>query len=165
MKTIPLSRGLHALVDDDDFDFLNQWRWYADKYGYAVRNRSVSENTSHKQEKMHRVIMGVMDDRSVDHINGATADNRKSNLRIAVSHALNCANQQKHVFKDRTPTSRFKGVYFRRDRNKWVARIKVMFKQINLGHFDTEIEAAQMYDEAAYAYWGEYARLNMAGVG
>lgn len=86
MKQIPLTQGQFALVDDEDFDFLMQWRWYysksnCDNTGYAVRY----ENG--KGIRMHRVVMNTPANLVVDHINHNGIDNQKHNLR-------NCTNTE-----------------------------------------------------------------------
>lgn len=89
MKQIRLSKGLFALVDDADFEWLSQWKWHASLSSrgtkwYAVRNERVNGETI--RTRMHRVIMGVdpkpTDGMVVDHINHNSLDNRRENLEI-----------------------------------------------------------------------------------
>ena len=88
MKEIPLTKGMVALVDDCDFEFLNQWKWCASKSMgkfYAIRNTSGIE---HNTIKMHRVILSRMTDENfvyVDHANGFSLDNQRANLRPATN--------------------------------------------------------------------------------
>lgn len=90
----------------------------------------------------------------VDHINGNRSDNRLSNLRIA-NHAQNCQNSK--LRKDNQ--SGIKGVSYRKDRNKWRARIRKDGKQILIGEFKTAEQAQVAYCEAAKKYFGEFARI------
>jgi hypothetical protein len=97
MKEIKLTQGKVAMVDDEDFEFLNQWKWNAHKCHNWKGDNYYSERGIHQRGRkpeiiiisMHRLIMGVErnDKRKVDHINHNTLDNRKENLRV-------CTNQQ-----------------------------------------------------------------------
>lgn len=93
----------------------------------------------------------------IDHINGNRLDNRKKNLRF-VTMQQNCFNSAKK--RAGRTSSRYKGVHHRKERNKWVAYISIKRKKTFLGSFNTEIEAARAYNEAAKREYGEYARLN-----
>lgn len=148
MKRIELSQNKYALVDDEDYEYINQWKWYYHK-GYAVRNQNK------KQISMHRVITNCFGDIDIDHINRNRADNRKSNLRIC-NDSLNQANTSKKT----TNTSGYKGVSWNKQANKWTAQITVNNSRIHLGYFDNKETAARKYDEKAKQYFGEYATLN-----
>lgn len=147
-KTIILSQGKLAIVDDDDFEWLNQWKWSYLPGGYAVRV------IRDKMIYLHRVIMGNPIQK-VDHINGNRLDNRKENLRIVdnFQHARN-----KSLSKSNT--SGYKGVYFHKASNKFQAYIDPNKKRKCLGYYNDPKEAAQAYNQAATKYFGEYARLN-----
>lgn len=92
----------------------------------------------------------------IDHIDGNPRNNRIENLREA-THGQNIQNSRKH--RD-ARTSRFKGVHYDPKRGTWRAQCKVNGRQVTLGRFESEIEAALAYDVAAYKQYGEYARLN-----
>lgn len=146
-KEITLTNGKVALIDDEDFEKLNEFNWYFRKEGYAV------SNTKHL---MHRLVMNAPKGYQVDHINLNKLDNRKSNLRLA-NASTNKANDGLRA----NNTSGYKGVQCMRGRKKpWMSRIKVNYKNIYLGYYYTPEEAARAYNEAAYIYFGEYARLN-----
>jgi hypothetical protein len=143
---IPLSQGKTAMVDLEDYEHLSQFRWrYRD--GYAV----TKENTT-----MHRMIMNPPEGMFVDHINGKRWDNRKENLRIC-THKQNNRNRKPHK---RKCSSIYKGVTWSKAHGKWVARIIVDHKQVFLGYFADEREAAIAYNTAALKYYGEFARFN-----
>lgn len=90
MKQIPLTKGRFAIVDDEDFEELNRYKWYSDHKGYAARNSPYVNGKRHVIW-MHRVIAGTPAGMETDHINGIKNDNRRSNLRIAttVQNAMN----------------------------------------------------------------------------
>jgi len=150
MKEIPLTQGQVALVDDEDFEFLNQWKWNADKNGnsfYAQRNPGVKSvaNGSTKTLKMHRVILDAPKGAIIDHVDGNGLNNQRNNLRI-VSKRQNSQNYH-HVPK----TSKYPGVaWYSRD-NKWRAIICYGKKRVCLGKFESEINAFRAYYDAVLA--------------
>ncbi|HEY1248462.1 MAG TPA: AP2/ERF family transcription factor [Nitrososphaera sp.] len=154
MKEIPLTRGEVALVDDEDYDWLMQWKWHYTSNGYAARR----DGKYGPIILMHRQILGLEpgDKTQSDHIDRDKVNNQRFNLRIA-SNRQNSMNTstRKILFR----SSEYKGVTQYRD-GRWMARIMVNYQQIFLGYFNTEEEAARAYDEAAIRYFGEYAYLN-----
>ena len=155
MKQIKLTQGQYALVDDEDFDELNQYKWHA---YYDPNTKSYRAITS---ISMHRKIMNTPRGMQTDHINHNTLDNRKQNLRIC-THRQNQYNRVKH----KNTTSKYKGVYLAKQKYKdkiyryWMAYIFFNGKSINLGHFKTEIQAAHAYDKQAKELFGKFALLN-----
>jgi hypothetical protein len=109
-----------------------------------------------KRMYLHRAIMHARKGKLIDHRNGDGLDNRRDNLRLA-THSQNMCNRRKTKLKT---TSRFIGVYFNRETNKWRAAIKCKGKKIALGRFVNEVEAAMAYDAAAKKYHGRFASLN-----
>ena len=161
MQRIPLTQGQVALVDDGDYDWLNQWKWCADKSMsgtyYARRNPSVSGNTQHPTS-MAREILGLKyeDPRHSDHINHNTLDNRRENLRVCTIHQ-NKMNQQ----PQRNRSSVYKGVVWRERSKKWEVNICIKGVQKYLGLHKIEEVAALVYNLAAIKYYGEeFAYLN-----
>lgn len=157
-KEIALTQGKVAIVDDDDFARLIQHKWTYLEHthgGYALRNGRDTNPIRHTV-LMHREIMSAGIGFMVDHINGDTLDNRKSNLRLC-TNAQNMRNQKRH--RD-NKTSRYKGVSLKRDCNKYRAQLCTNGKVTHLGYFDSELDAARAYDQAALKYHGEFARLN-----
>ena len=151
MKTITLTQEQVALVDDEDYEWLNQWKWHALKCRntyYAVREKN------RKSVLMHRQILNAQPREEIDHNNHNGLDNRKSKIRIC-THIQNMQNQ-----KSRIHTSKFKGICWNKKRQNWQVQIRVNGKRIWLGYFRKEIEAALAYDLAAKYYFGDFARLN-----
>jgi hypothetical protein len=154
-KQIPLSQGKFAIVDDADYEWLNQWKWTADKSAssdtwYARRGEG---RPSRKKSHMHRVIMNAPDGMEVDHVNGDGLDNRRENLRIC-TRAQNAHNTGIHPRN----TTGFKGVS--RTRQGFVAQMVINGKHIYIGTFKSPEEAAKAWDESAKKNHGEFARLN-----
>lgn len=162
MKYIPLTRGSIAIVDDQDFDFLSQWQWYAvsDSDGrlYAVRDTHSDAGVI----RMHRLLMNAPSEMLVDHADGITLNNQKSNLRLCndAQNAQNRTIQRKARGTSFRGTSGFKGVT--KKSNKWLARITTGGKRDEIGRFETTREAAEAYDEAAVRLHGIFARTNKA---
>lgn len=156
MKEIPLTQGLVAVVDDDVFSSLNEYKWYAKRNGrtfYAYRSiRTPHGRTSFT---MHQQIMDSPKGVQVDHIDHNGLNNTRSNLRL-------CTKQQNVANTTLRSTNRsgFKGVSFHRQLGKWRAVFHLNGKQIYLGAFPTPEEAARAYDAAAVREWGEFAYPN-----
>ena len=156
MKTIELSQGRFALVDDKDFHWLNQWEWSAIRGRntfYAIRR--VRPSTA--GTLMHRLIVGGgADGALVDHQDGDGLNNQRANLRLSTNQQ-NVWNQGLR----RNNTTGYKGVSKRGSRYR--AYVVVDGTQQHLGTFTTAEEAALAYNKAAAALFGVYARLNELG--
>ncbi len=157
MKRIPLhgkhGEGKFAIVDDEDFDYLNQWKWYVfldkkiNRY-YVIRNKTKSR----PRIWMHRLIMNTPKELVPDHKDGNGFNNQKNNLR-------NCTQQQNRFnsFNRNDNTSGYKGVCF--VNKKWRSRIGLNGKRIHLGYFNTKEEAYEAYKIAAKKYHGQFANF------
>lgn len=160
MKRIKLTQGQYALVDDADYKYLNQWKWHAHKQSsgnfYAVRSSSRKKGKRFLI-RMHRVILGLehFDMREGDHENHNTLDNRRSNLRIC-----SCQQNRMNRTSNRNTTSRFRGVYWKKQDKKWRVSIQVNGKRKHLGYWNMEEVAALRYDIVAIREHGEFACLN-----
>ena len=156
-KAIPLTRGLVAIVDAADYEWLSQWKWHAvgtPLYSFYAA-RGVSENGVQSVVRMHRAILGASKDHAVDHINHDTLDNRRQNLRLC-SQAENNRNKSRR----RGSSSEYLGVSWCGARGKWQAQININSRNSYIGRFVSEIDAARAYDAAARARYGEFANLN-----
>jgi len=149
MKTIPLTQGKVAIVDDEDFDNLIKYKWFLDN-GYA-RGR-----VNGKYIFMHRFIMKTKRGEIYDHINRNKLDNRKSNMRKC-TYSQNAVNA-KYNFHNKV--SKYRGVCWSKEMSLWKASIRVNTKAIHLGFFENEIDAAKIYDSAARHYFDNFAYLN-----
>lgn len=156
MKTISLTQGKVALVDDADYEAVSQFKWYAhkvDRNFYAARRIWKFEGKRVFQYLHHFLMPGV---ERVDHRDGNSLNDQMENLRPA-THQQNLRGfQQKRL----GTTSRYRGVYRHSRLEKWAAQIKVDKKMLYLGVFDIEEDAARAYDVAARKYFGEFASLN-----
>jgi hypothetical protein len=167
VKEIPLhgkiAAGRTALVDDEDYDLVMQYRWrayetYSKRRGtsgpYAASTVRVTGDPKRRQKQvfMHRLLTGYA---LTDHRNNNGLDNQRHNLRPATT-AQNNHNQRPR----RGTSSRFKGVTLRKQSGKWQASIKVNGKYRYLGLHASEEDAALAYNAAALMLYGEFAYLN-----
>ncbi len=161
-KRIPLTRGLFAIVDDDDHELLSRYRWHAKPSGagtfYAARG--IYEN-GHVVGAiiMHRELCrGLSTERPfVDHADGDGLNNRRSNLRA-------CTRQENNRnIRHRRPgcTSRHTGVSWDKAHGRWRAYIRIDKRLKYLGLFTEEYDAAQAYNFTAEAAFGEFAAYNV----
>lgn len=151
MRTIDLTQGKYALVDDENYDWLMQWKWSVDMGGVRYAKRMQCNG---KKIYMHRLIMGTNKGDEVDHIDNNGLNNTRDNLRFC-THKQNTYNA-----KSKGGVSKYKGVVFDKRDNTWNAHITVDGKYIYLGKTKKEKLAAQMYDYGAREYFGEFAKLN-----
>jgi hypothetical protein len=159
MKYLELTKNKKTLVDDNDFDFLNQWSWYwvgkrGSKYGYAERTQRIRGRQTHI--KLHRLLANAKKGEQVDHINGDSLDNRRENLRLC-SQSQNNANRKILT----TNKSGYRGVSWSNHAKKWRTVFKVNSEQRHLGYFDNIRDAAKAYNLEAKKYFGDFANLNI----
>lgn len=157
MKELKISKGYFALVDDEDYEFLSNFKWsanvqrhtvYAKKSAYRKKNMLTS-NTN--EIMLHRMILKPKNGEVVDHIDGNGLNNQKVNLRLC-KQSENLRNK-KHY---KNNSSGVKGVYFNKQANKWIAQIGFNKKMIYLGSFINKHEAAQAYKEKSQKLFGEF---------
>jgi len=157
MKTIALTQGFVALVDDDDYDRVSAFKWTASKTKdtvYAVRKVKTASGRTTSQ-LLHRFITGVTSPRvQVDHRDHNGLNNQRDNLRPGVC-GENCGNRKKS-----RGASQYKGVSWDSGRGLWLAFITVHNTSRFLGRFHDERDAALAYDTAARASFGEFANTN-----
>lgn len=149
MKTINLTQEKYAYVDDEDFDYYSQWKWYYSASGYAVRSKN-----GH-QVFLHREIANTPKGYKTDHIDRNKLNNTRENLRTCTD-----SQNQANTTKKSTNTSGYKGVSLNKQTGRWTAQITVGRKRIHIGYFDFPEDAAQAYNYQAEFYFGEFAELN-----
>ncbi len=159
-KEIPLTHGYAALVDDEDYDMLMQWKWQCNSYGYATRVAYLGGGWRREIRQvvaMHRLIMGNPEGMEIDHIDRNPLNNTRQNLRIC-THAQNKGNNKLYSIPNKS--SQYRGVTFSKKKNKWVAQIRAHGQSKFLGHFTSEADAARAYDKAAIEAHGDFANPN-----
>jgi len=156
-RKINLTQGKVALVDDEDFDELNKFKWFARRdpkndVWYAERHK-----TFDGEQKTIRMPHQITDFkyRMVDHINHNGLDNRRCNLR-----PCNYSQNNKNHRKRKDNTSGLIGVGWNKHVKKWRARIAKDKKKIFLGYFNDKEEAGRAVDKKALELFGEFAVLN-----
>ena len=156
-RKIYLGEGEFTIVSPEDYYLVRNYNWYLGGNGkklYAFRNVKIGPCKT-KMVPMHRQIMGFPKGLLVDHRNGNSLDNLRSNLRKA-TYAENRQNSR----KKKGASSKYTGASIIKGSEKYRGQIKYKGKTIHLGRFDTEEEAALAYDAAAKKLYGEFARLN-----
>lgn len=134
----------YAKVSPEDAVAVSELSWYICQFGYCKTSQRKSSN----QNSMHRYIMIILQnqpatrDMYVDHINGDRLDNRRENLRFA-----NAKQNGQNKLKQKTPTtSKFLGVHFCKTQQKFISRVTIDNVVLNLGVFDSEVDAAKARD-------------------
>ena len=156
MKTIPLTQGKVAVVDDCDYDYLMQWKWQYHIEGYA--SHSVRRGKTVGSVLMHRLIVPGFP--YVDHLDGDKLNNTRGNLRAATA-----AQNKYNEGPSKASTSGLKGVGWSKAARKWTAKISAQTdqgkKHFWLGTFTCKYEAARVWNKAALELHGEFAYQNI----
>jgi hypothetical protein len=143
-KSIPLSRGKFAIIDDEDYDEISKHKWSFHPRGYAFRPSIL----------MHRqIMMGENGNFEIDHINGNGLDNRRCNLRFCTRK-----ENQRNRGKPKNNKSGHKGVVWSRDHKKWRAQSSANHTYTHLGYFDDVFDAVRAYEDFAKKEYGEFFR-------
>jgi hypothetical protein len=162
MKLVPLGgklgAGKFAKVDDEQYQKVMIKKWIVDKKGYVRSTEQIGWLNGKQKNRsilLHRFVYGARPGLNLDHQNGNKFDCRRENLRPA-SYSENNVNRR----KQQGCTSRYKGVYWDKQRRKWHVRIGWSGKTLYIGHFDEERYAGMAYDIAALDIHGRFAKLN-----
>lgn len=160
MKEITLTKGYVALVDDEDYEWLNQYKWHADvrkntKNVYAKRTTWVNRKVG--GVLMHRQILGILDKPEIEgeHKDRNGLNNQRENIRQA-TRSQNLWNTS----SAKNATSKYLGVYWYKTRSQWKSEIMKDRKRKCLGYYQHESDAAMAYNTAAKELHGEFANLN-----
>lgn len=163
MRQIPIYRKkevvAYAQVSDEDYEYLNQFRWGVKRYkNLEYVRRGSRKNGEEKRYQMHRVVLErvlnrtLLSSEQVDHKDGSGLNNQRGNVRLA-TRSQNQMNKGKRT----TPSqSQFKGVTWHKRSRKWYAQIRLDQKQIYIGMFNSEEDAAQAYKDKAKELFGEF---------
>ena len=146
MKKIKLTQGRYAIVDDEDYKYLNKYKWCFGSNDYAMR--VVDKETI----LMHRVINKTPESMITDHINHDKLDNRKNNLRTCTK-----AQNRINAKMNKNNNSGYKGVTWNKLGRKWRAYIRINGKSKHLGYFDNKEEANKAYNIISKKYFGEFS--------
>ncbi len=158
MKEIELTQGKYAIVDDEDFEWLNSYKWHAAVMGrhvYATRIERVKTTKKRKTVYMHREVLKPKANQLCDHIDFDGLNNTRANLRVATKE-----QNQIHARAQRNRTSAYKGVMKASTVGRWIALVTTKGKHTYRGTYKTEEEAATAYNEGAKKYHGEFTSLN-----
>ncbi|HUX18998.1 MAG TPA: AP2 domain-containing protein [Acidithiobacillus sp.] len=158
MIEISLTQGQVALIDDEDFELVSKYTWYA-HWNPKTKSFYARTNTRKVDGKwpilqMHRLIMNAQPGEEVDHIHHSTLDNRKSELRLCTGSQ----NQHNRGLQTNN-TSGYKGLCWFKQRQKWQANIMLNGKKKHLGYFTTPELAHEAYCKAAHELHGSFARV------
>lgn len=154
-KKIELTQGKYALVDDDDHQFINQFKWFAEKRDRRWYARTNMRDINGKVSKiyMHKLINNTPEGVDTDHRDGDGLNNQRCNLRNA-TRSQNFMNKSKGI----TNKSGFKGVSWHAQSSKWRAQIVTNKKYKHLGIFTNLEDAANAYIQAAKQKHGIFYR-------
>lgn len=152
-KEIPLSQGKVTIIDGEDYEWLNQWKWYAAQRndGQYVAVRKPTSGII----RMHRLILNVPKGLLTDHKDGNPLNNQRYNLRICTSY-----QSQGNIKHRKNTSSKYKGVSWDKTKQKWTAQIVIKHKWYFLGRYESEKDAANAYDKAAIEGFGNFAKPN-----
>ena len=151
MGVLVTPNGYVVQFDDVDIDLIKQHGWRGVNRNYGCY---VTTDINYKSQYLHRMLMTPKEGLEIDHVDGNGLNNRRNNLRVC-THAENSRNIHSVI-----GASKDKVVYWRKERSRWVARIKVNYEVKWLGSFADEIDAAMAYNNAAVEHFGQFAQLN-----
>ena len=159
MKKIPLTQGFYATVDDEDFERINRYKWYAYKSNNTIYARRNVRTGSKRQTaiQMHRDVMGCTagDKKIVDHKNFNGLDNRKENLQV-VSINVNIHRRNKQANNH----TGYIGLSWKPKKKTWEAWVTINKRKIYCGCHKNPMVAAKMRDKVVLDFYHDNAILN-----
>lgn len=153
MRSIELTQGLYTIVDDEDYEWLSQFKWCAANEGKNTPLFYAVSKIRKQNVRMHRLILGVSKGTWVDHKNRNSLDNRKENLRVTTPQ-----NNARNKRVSSNNSLGVKGVNYHQ--GAYCARIWYKGRNVHLGRFETLLEAQLAYDFEALKLFGKYAATN-----
>jgi len=156
MKKIQLTQGKYALVDDEDFEWLNSWKWFYRNAsnGYACRHSTKKDSPRLGLISMHREILTLQNNQFCDHKNGNGLDNQRKNLRVCT-----LSENQWNTPKRKTNTSKYKGISYNKRDKVWTAMLRSQGKNLWLGGFKNKNDAIKIYKDTAHKLRGAFVRF------
>lgn len=157
---IPLQNGEYAIVDKEDYERVSKYNWVLSNDSQNTLRVTARNPALRRNVRLNHFVL-KLDDRKrsiVIHKNKDKLDFRKENLEITHEETGFYISGARQGSK-----SKYKGVgWYERDK-KWQAMIMVNGKAIYLGRYETEEEAARIYNNAALKHFGEHAFQNVLG--
>lgn len=150
-----LNKGYFTKIDSEDLPRVSEHKWRVTTVDKYNKPRAVSSLNGRKILLLSRFIMNAPDGKVVDHVNGDTLDDRKSNLRVC--------SQRENLFNrklNKNNHSGYKGVFWSGKHNKWLSQLQTNHKVYYLGLYSDKVKAAEAYDRKAIEFFGEYAKTN-----
>lgn len=172
MKEIILYSGNIATVDDEDYEWASQYKWYerrekSHSTTYAQRTTARSETNGIREGwLLHRKLMEraldrlLLTEEQIDHRDGDGLNNTRDNMRIASNRQNGC----NRVNQRPNSTTGLRGVSHQTKSGEYVARIVVNQRLVTLGTYASPVDAAKQYDQAAHFYHKEFACLNYSDI-
>jgi hypothetical protein len=162
MAILKTSKGQEFQVSEEDYGWVSRYKWRVDSTGYAKRNLKTryGKRISNHTLYLHREILkrngGLVESIECDHANRDKLDNRRCNLRASTRQQ----NERNCTKRNGCFSSKFKGVSWANQKKRWRCRTCVDGKDVWLGYFFDEEQAARAYDAFAREHYGEFAYLN-----
>ena len=155
MKEIKLTQGKSVLVSDDDFEYLNKWKWHVSKHcNKLYARRTVVTPIGKRGIFMHRQILDLSKGEFCDHKDRNTLNNQRENLRKCT-----WAENQRNKTKKLLASSKYIGV-IKTKFNSFVAQMTHEWKHIYIGTYKDEVIAAKAYDKKKLELHGKFSNLN-----
>lgn len=163
---IKLNHGKFTEIDDEDWEKVKDFKWYAQKeksgfnkfYATTGILKEKNERKYYSTMQMQRFLLNPQKGMICDHIDGNPLNNKRNNLRICT-----IAQNAHNIKWNKRNKSGYKGVLWDKNRKKWMCQIVVKKIPLKMGRFKNIGEAALAYNTAAKQYYGEFASLNKIG--
>jgi hypothetical protein len=154
MKSIPLSQGRFALVDDEDFEWLSRHTWHAAKVRNSEHIWYAATHVGKRGIRMHQMILGQIKGTVIHHEDHNGLNNQKNNLKRTT-----VGNNTAHQKKRSDNTSGYKGVCWDKKNQKWEVKVGDGPSRYSKRFVALE-DAVTAYDVEATKRWGEFALTN-----